>query len=346
MSRTSECIDPRLIQDDLALMQCYPTDRIAALPLERSHAMRRRRSAVLLLALLGSVPCAVQAQEPAPGARVRIAAPALDYGAGLLLATTRDSLLIGFSQLAQSPVALARDAITSFEVSLGGDAARGAAIGAQIGFASGAVASSILHLVSRRPPPRFGYDHGDLAAAAMTGAAVGIVTGALLGAMTGQERWDSTALPRASAAALPPTGERATLQTRTRLDLFAPDDAIRVRTHDGLLYAGRYDGLDNGFMRIVTDSAIRVPIARIAAIDEQRAMTVPWLRRGGLIGAALGLAVVGVAALMDDGCSASDFCASPWGSTAAMFGIGGAFTGASVGAIAGSYVHGWRPQKW
>jgi hypothetical protein len=110
------------------------------------------------------------------------------------------------------------------------------------------------------------------------------------------------------------------------------------------VFEGRYHGHSSGFVRLAGDTPELIPVSAIVEISERRAVTGPWLRRGALIGAALGVATVAYAAMTGPDCP-PDFCLSPWGFTLSAS-IIGAVTGGAVGAILGSYVKGWRPQKW
>ena len=302
---------------------------------------------LLCLALLLWLPTSLSGQQDVfVGSRVRVGSATMRPSAGLLLASTRDSLLVGFADRPAMPVAIAHNQVKSLQASLGGDGRRAAVIGAQIGLTAGAIVFGIEHLSSRRPPPRFRYDNGDLAFAALTGAAWGLLFGGLGGAALGQERWAVATIPSATHIALPPTEARVALQTQVRLGLFRAGAAIRLRTHEGQQIEGRYDGQADGIVRVAGDSAYRVAVANVNEIFERRPLTGTWLRRGILIGAALGIATVAASASAQEkeDCSPG-FCASPW-PYAVPFGLSGAVAGGAIGAIVGSHVKGWRPQKW
>ena len=127
---------------------------------------------------------------------------------------------------------------------------------------------------------------------------------------------------------------------------FDDDSPIRLLTVDGAQYEGRYAGYDAGFVRIVADSSVTIPTARIAELFERRTYTRSWLGRGALIGATLAFGWIAYAETTsdDDDCP-PDFCADI-GYLAVPFTLTAAFGGATVGAIAGSYVRGWQPQRW
>jgi hypothetical protein len=100
--------------------------------------------------------------------------------------------------------------------------------------------------------------------------------------------------------------------------------------------------------RIMGDSSYVVPIGDVVAIFERRPVTEAWMRRGILIGAALGVGTIAAAALSEDNdCSSDSFtrCTSAWGYTI-PFALVGGLTGGTIGAIAGSHVKAWRAQKW
>jgi hypothetical protein len=297
------------------------------------------------------LPAASSAQAvTSVGARVRVSTSEERPTAGLLLAVSGDSLLIGFSNRQLTPVALARSDLTSLQMSLGGDGKRGAALGAQLGMIAGAIGFGVEHLMSRSSDPRFHYDNGDLGYAAGSGAVWGLLAGAVMGAIVAEERWGDATLPP-SIETLPASGERPALQTQTRLRLFPEGGRIRVRTQEGQQIQGRYEGQTTDVLRIIGDSRDLhsphlVPIARIVEISERRSMTGPWLRRGTWLGAVLGVTttVVVAAQTTEEECP-PDSCLSPWGfiPVSAVF---GALTGGAVGAILGSHVKGWRTQKW
>jgi hypothetical protein len=297
----------------------------------------------LTVAWLLCLPGYVHSQDVAVGNRVRVGTPTMRPRVGLLLASTNDSILVSFSNPAMM-MAIARDKLNSLQVSLGGDGWRGAILGAQMGLPAGATAFGIQHLRSRKPPPRFHYDRGDLYSAALTGAVWGFVAGGALGVAIGQERWAHSAVPSPNYQTLPTYEERLALLKRARLALFQQNDRIRLQTRDGKQTEGRYDGQIDDFVRIMGDSSYVVPINDVVAIFERRPLTGAWMRRGMLIGAALGLGTIAAAAL-SEGNDCSGSCVSTWSYTVS-FGFVGALTGGTIGAIAGSHVKGWTAQKW
>src|SRR5689334_11348293 len=111
----------------------------------------------------------------------------------------------------------------------------------------------------------------------------------------------------ASNESLPSLGDRAAVQTQTRLARFNEGSAIRLRTHDGQLIQGSYDGHTSDRVRVAGDSSYLVPIRAIKEISERRPMTGPWLRRGLWLGAAVGAAFVTTVALTTEDCDA-DSC--------------------------------------
>ena len=296
-----------------------------------------------LLALLLLLSSSVSAQTvTALGTRVQVSTNNGRHS-GLLLAVSGDSLLIGFSDRPTAPVTRARSDVTSLRASLGGDGWRGAIIGGQLGIVVGSIGFGVEHVMSRSSDPRFHYDNVDVASAAVSGAIWGFLGGAVMGAIIGEERWENAVLPSGTAA-LPSAGERSGVQMQARLGLFEEGTGIRLRTQDGRLVQGRYDGHTNDFVRIVADSSYAVPIATIREISERRPLTGPWLKRGMWLGAALGAALVAGAALNEEDCD-PDSCLSAWAYLPAGT-ITGAFSGAVLGSTLGSHVKGWRPQKW
>ena len=307
--------------------------------------MKKRQ--LLCVAWLVCLPGHLYGQNAEVGNRIRVGTATLSPRTGLLLGSTNDSVLVAFS----NPTLLssfARHQIQSLQVSRGGDGWRGAIIGAQMGLPAGAVAFGIEHLNSRKPPPRFHYDRGDLIAAALTGAAWGFVVGGALGVAVGQETWSMATAPPPNHQTLPTYEARLALLTQARLGLFEDSERIRLDTRDGRRAEGRYDGQVDGFIRIMGDSSYVVPIADVVAIFERRPVTEAWMRKGILIGAALGVGTIAAAALSEDNdCTSDSFtrCTSAWGYTISFALVGG-LTGGTIGAIAGSHVKAWSAQKW
>jgi hypothetical protein len=221
-----------------------------------------KKHALLVLGMLLWLPVSLSAQAvTSTGTRVRMGTKNQRLSAGLLLAVSSDSLLIGFQSSGHaSGLGAQRCHIVAKEPRWRWPARRN--VGAQLGLVAGAIGFGVEHLMSRSSDPRFHYDNVDLASAAVSGAVWGFLGGAIMGAIIGEERWEDAALPQSSEP-LPSFAERSELQTDVRLRFFRDGKAIRLRTQDGQQIQGRYDGQANGLVRITADSSYLVPIASI-----------------------------------------------------------------------------------
>jgi hypothetical protein len=140
------------------------------------------------------------AEQPAPGARVRLRAPGVVAGryTGTVLSRTPDTLVVGRSvaTFVRVPVS----ALTSLEVSRGKSRSRGALRGAAL---CAPIFGAVLGLVADDPPGRSAVAGRVQVVAA--GALMGGLGGAIAGAIMPSERWHRYDLPARTSLLLPVT---------------------------------------------------------------------------------------------------------------------------------------------
>ena len=326
-----------------ACLRCRRSCVAAARAATTAQPALMHRAAIVLLTVVAALPASLRAQQDtaAFAARVRVATPNLPATAGLLLAATADSLLIGFSHRAGSPLAVPRIAVTSFQISRDRGGARTAPIAAQIGAAGGAIMFALRHAYTDP-----GNDWREDAGAGLIGAAVGAGVGAAIGKVASFEGWKRAQLPPPSSPSLLAREQWPSLEMSARVQQFRAGSSIRLQTRDGRIYEGRYAGFGSGVARVEGDSSWAVPAATIVQIFERSTRARAWFRRGAWVGGALALGAIGTVALRtnEEEC-ARDSCVHPW-AFAPSFTLIGAYTGAAIGGIAGSYRWEWRQQRW